>query len=381
MSNSYTKVKTELISDPNTAIFAENPSVSNVEDAFKKINTKGDYLAAWDNWNAHQYPKRRYQWNRFSISRGFKKFKESNKIHFQGIQRLRKRSYVLISGGDREVPISHLFVIRMGSRAEEGGWGSNRVNGNKPPKEDQLVTTVGADLDLWHVGGISLLGDIVAAPIYADNCKIVFYHFGDPEKPKKLNVEIDRKSEKAGAVTLTKVNDRYLTAVWQDNKKPYYFDFYLSKSNNIFDGFQDSVRIEGDDVRPKIGKNQKYQAVNFVNQVDGKLYLIAMHNTGPAAPYEEVGLSPLRWIYKRRYHPDNFADLYEVRLNLQEDADQAIAGVEIEKKDKKEFVCRDKQANMDAASGVYIDSSCSMMIYSGFHFRSKGLISFNEYSQ
>ena len=65
MSNSYTEVQTELISDPNTAIFAENPSVSNVEDAFKKINTKGDYLAAWDNWNGHQYPKRRYQWGAF----------------------------------------------------------------------------------------------------------------------------------------------------------------------------------------------------------------------------------------------------------------------------------------------------------------------------
>jgi hypothetical protein len=379
MSNSYTEVQTEVISDPNTAIFAENPSVSNVEDVFKSINTKGDYLAAWDNWQAEPYPRRRYQWNRFSVARGFKKFKDSNKIHFQGIQR--KGNYALISGGDSDVPIAHLFVVRMGSRAEEAGWGSNRVNGNKPPKEDQLVATVGVDRDLWHAGGISLLGDIVAAPIYAKICKIVFYHCGDPEKPRKLNVEIDRQSERAGAVALTKVNDRYLTAVWQDNKKPYYFDFYLSKSKNIFDGFQEAVRIEGDDIIPKLGDNQKYQAVNFVNQADGKLYLIAMHNTGPAAPYEEVGLWPLRAVYKRLQHPDNYADLYEVRLNFQQGTEQTIAGVEIEKKAKKKFVCRDKQANMDAASGVYVDSSGSMRIYSGFHFRRKGLISFNEYSQ
>lgn len=345
-----------------------NPTVANVRDAYSRIRTDGDYLRAWD---GGEIPAWRYTANiENNLGLG---------NHFQGIQRLARGRYVVISGADPNrgpgLPrASHLFVVRMGSRRARGPWGSNIVTKQRPPAADRIVRTICMDRRLWHAGGISVCGDVLAVPIESsspERSHVVFYDMRDPKNPREFPRRVKRSRAKAGAAALTRLsNDHYVLAVWSDSdSKPRRLDFYLSTSTDLIDGFRPGpVTWYARDVQAGEGQDanfSNFQAVNFVNQSDGRLYLIGLHNTSTEAPTR-----PGR----------DYADLYAVELGDGAYEEDPVLGVPtITKVGKRQFFCNDQQCNMDGAAGVYIDKGGEMHVYAAWHWRSDNLVRFNEY--
>ena len=308
------------------------------------------------------------------------------------MQRLRGENgkYLVISGGDKLENLSQLFILKMTSRCMAGSWRSNRIVADTPPESDGLVVAIPVLKDLWHAGGISLLGDILAIPIYSlrpeIRCKILFFHLKNPELPQKFAVEIDRGKHRAGAVALTRLNDgHFLVAVWNDCDQPAKFDFYLSRTDNFFDGFDDSPvsTVEAPQVRPAIDKYTQYQAINFVKQSDGKLFLVGLHNTSLGAPCDDILeargklvvflvklLCPIIRKIRRSFGED-IAHLYYL--------DRDHAKLNLKRVKTKTFRTHGWQSNMDSAGGVHVGTHNDMRIYAGFHFRRNGRIYFNEY--
>ncbi len=357
-------------SSPQFNLQDSNPAIPDVLKAFRDISTRGDYLGVWD---GEQIRWPRYT-ARFENGLGF-----SN--HFQGVQRLRRGNYLVLTGGDPNEPRSHIFIAKMGSRYAQGGWRSNLIETGKPPDEDQMVRVIGIDPDLWHAGGISVLGDILAVPIYGNgknegsqqvHAKIVFYSMVKPEAPQRLNFTIDRPGVKAAAVALTKLPNGYiLVAVWSDSDSlERRLDFYISKSTNILDGFhQQKVTWLASNVQASIGQQpnfSNFQNINFITQTDGRLFLVGFHNTSDAAP-----TLPGR----------DFADLYEVKFpseTAEQDPPRLLVP-NITKVENKQLICEDKQCNFDAAAGIYIDPNGILRLYATYHWASDNIIRFNEY--
>ena len=263
----------------------------------------------------------------------------------------------------------------MGSRKASGAWRSNIIRGTLS-SQDTIVSIIRIDTEKWHAGGMSVLGDILAIPVYKTGEKstdvsssIVFYYMKNPEQPKRFNIDIERCGEKAGAVALTKLpNGYYLVAVWSDsdkNKEPR-LDFYRSKSKNIFNGFEQDHRLtwESKNVKAKCGQKKNFgnfQSINFINQVDKqgkyKLYLVGTHNN--------------RFLSLGK----NYADLYKVSLpnRFLCDPKSGKNSVIVTKVKNKKFPqAIGFQFNMDAAAGVHIDPSKKILrIYSSYYWRSQ----------
>ncbi len=352
----------------NDRFATRNPTVANVLREYRKIGTEGDYLRAHD---SDEIPEMRYTAH-VDNSLGLGN-------HFQGMQRLRKGSYVVVSGGDqhsnaKHKRASHLFVIKLGSRASRGPWGSNLVKRQVPPTSDRIVKTIGIDRQLWHAGGISVCGDILAVPVESsspERSRVVFYNMNNPEKPQQFTHTVKRPNAKAGAVALTRLpNDYYLLAVWSDSDtKPRRLDFYLSQSTRFMDGFAPGpVTWYARDVAAASGQDpnfSNFQTVNFVNQTDGRMFMVGLHNTSDQAP-----TVPGR----------DYADLYSLSFgNSLSRATPVLSVPIITKIDKRQFFCNDQQSNMDAAAGVYLDPAGSMHVYAAWHWRSDNILRFNEY--
>jgi hypothetical protein len=299
--------------------------------------------------------------------------------HFQGIQRLSRGRYLVISGADPNVApglprASHLFIVRMASRYRTGPWGSNLVARQQPPANDAIVKTVCIDNKLWHAGGISVCGDILAVPIESsspEKSHVVFYNMRKPEQPTEFPLRVKRSKAKAGAAALTRLpSGFYLLAVWSDSdRKPKRIDFYRSKTRDFSDGFSPGpVTWYARDVEAATGQDanfSNFQAINFVNQRNGRLFLVGLHNTSSEAPTR-----PGR----------DYADLYSVEFGEGLSQVPPVLDVPvITKVGKRQFFCNDQQCNMDGAAGVYVDSDGALHIYAAWHWRSDNLLRFNEY--
>ncbi len=357
----------KILSAADPQLNDSNPSVGDVELAFANVATKGEYLGAWD---GGLIPWPRYTANiDNSFGRG---------NHFQGIQRLQTQNYLVISGGDPHEACSHLFIVRMGSRIGAGGWRSNLIATGRPFDADEVVGVIGIDPLMWHAGGISTCGDILAVPIYGVDenekmqCRIVFYDFSKPESPGQFDFFIDRPGMKAGAVAITKLqNGHFLAAVWSDSDSlPTRLDFYLSRSNNFFEGFNPQATTwYASQVRASNGNGSSFdhfQNINFINRRDGRLFLVGMHNTST--------LAPTLW-------GNDFADLYEIDFpgGHPFKSNPELEVPTVTKLAKKQFYSNVLQSNMDAAAGVYVDADGVLRVYSAYHWRSDGVIRFNEY--
>jgi hypothetical protein len=345
-----------------------NPVVPDVMKAYRAIETQGDYLRVHD---GGQFPEMRYT---ASVDNDV-----GLNNHFQGLQRLGRGKYLVISGGDTHSNAnfkrcSHVFVVKMGSRLAGSSWGSNIVQRRIPPANDSVVQTIGIDGRLWHAGGMSIVGDILAVPVESfapERSRIVFFNLRVPEKPKQFPHTIERMRAKAGAVAMTRLaNEHYLLAVWSDSDaKPKRLDIYLSKSTDFMDGFHNApVTWYHTDVLAIGGLEPNFsdfQTVNFVTQEDGRLFLAGLHNTSGQAP-----TVPGR----------DYVDLFEVGLPDSLTGSDPVLGVPaITKVAKQQFFCNDQQANMDSAAGVYIDGNGRMNVYAAWHWRSDNLIRFTEF--
>lgn len=340
------------------------PRVKDVLTAFGRLRAVGDYMAVKD---AGIFPTHRYTQKNQRSNRA--------KVHFQSIQRHRDGRHALLVGGDAIDNTSQLFTIRMGTRRTKGPWGSNIIKDGKAPEKDAVVHITALDKGLWHPGGIDLCGDILAIPIETDTkqmSRVIFLDVADPVKPILLKPQLDRTAppieRKATAVALCRLpqNDHFLCAVLSGNGDDRRIDFYLSGSSTFEDGFTQHVVWKNAQLLPTHGRDFDFQAINFIAQRNGALYVIGSENKSPLSPLKE---------------DDDLAELFTVELppeTLQ--ATNPILGVPtITRVATKEFVRGGEYANMDAAGGVHIAPNGELTMYAGFHWRRKDEIHLSEY--
>lgn len=337
----------------------DNPAVVDVIDQFARVRVRGDYLAVRD---GGVFPRHRYTFKNHGDNR--------SRVHFQGIQRLRDGKHVVISGGDIEAPASQLFVIRMDSRRSGGAWGSNILAKGDAPESDRLVGIARLDEKLWHSGGISVLGDIVAVPIENDKTgtsRIVFLDLSEPETPRSFDTTIERAKRvgMASAVALCKLpNGHYICAVWKN--APLRLDFYLSRSTELAEGFRTRhLEWPYGKLLPTGGRDADYQAIQFVRQNDGRYFFVGTENTSRMAPLAKG---------------DDVADLLLVEFAEETlRADPVLAEPTITRVTEKRFQPAEEYSNMDAAGGTVVATDGTLCIYSGFHWRRGREIRFVEF--
>jgi hypothetical protein len=297
--------------------------VEDVEAAFARIEVRGRHLSARTNG---LIPEPRY---RVSLRNLFGLWN-----HFQGVQRPAGSNYLVVSGSNPRSSMGQLFVIRQ----------DDTGNGD-------LVASIDVDPVMWHAGGLSMLGRILAVPIHGGSplqARVVFYDLAIPEQPRRLPVEIRRPLRKASATALTRLaSGHYLAAVLSAfDGLPRRIDFYLSLTRALEDGFTaDPVTWRVSEVRARPGQERTFshfQTINFVNQADGRLFLVGFHNS-----FFGASTLPGR----------DYADLYEVVFP---DASVHREPPRLEKpaifKAANQMLrCTEGYCNLDAAAGLYVD--------------------------
>ena len=320
--------------------------VRNPQTAFALLRKRADSLAVRDGggFRKHRYTRKNSGGGRA-------------RIHFQGIQRSRTGPFLFLSGGDMLEPSAQLFVVKLASRPENGPWGSNIRFEQYPEATDSLVGMYSLAKELWHAGGISLMGDVLAVPIENDTqSEIRFYDVSDPTAPTLFNNAINRDA-KATAVALCRLdNHRYLCGVWFNEDK---VDFYLSRSSHFQDGFPRSpVRWDWHDLNLKEPRN--YQAVNFLRSESGDLFMVGTERaarTVPGNPYMGFDRADLfRVTIDRRtlLHSLRRPQLVKPTLTHLQTARLEDGG---------------KYCNFGAGGGVYVDDKKRLILYGAFHWR------------
>jgi hypothetical protein len=316
-------------------VLAQQPSSTNppvlddVEAAFSRIETGGAHVTAC---TSGQIPKPLYRSSLTNYLFGLRN-------HFQGIQRLPQPGYLAISGANRHG--SDLFIVRFEEDDDQ----------QSASCESEVVARIDVDDELGHAGGLSMLGSILAVPLYRGSprtAKVVFYDLGQPESPRRLPVEIARPGRKATATALTRLhNGHYLVAVlsaW--DRLPRRLDFYLSRSTVLDEGFRPEPvtwQVSGVEARPGQDRTfSHFQSINFIQQADGRLYLVGFHNS----------FAPQTILPGRDY-----ADLYEVAFPKATMADDepVLEMPTVTKVANRMFRCTEGFCSFGAAAGLFID--------------------------
>ena len=307
------------------------------------------------------------------------------------MQRLANGKFLAISGGDWRASTSHVFIVRMGTRRKVGPWGSNALTKDRrPPDEDRIVRIIGVDQQMWHAGGMDVMGDILAVPVEypppktlplkalanlplphhgnRPSSRIVFLDVKNPLNPRRLRPTIERLGVKATAVALTKLpNGHYLAAVFSAQG----LDLYLSKTKNFASGFRDKATTwHPHQLRALDGQPREFggfQTINFISQSNGRLYLVGLRNTSPMPP--TIG-------------GDNNVELFTVDIpDTDRKPADALGGVSmptLTRVASRRFECKHRQCNMAAAAGAYVDHG-RLIVYSAYHWRHRGILRFNEF--
>ena len=353
------------------------PTFTDVHAAFNDISPRGDPFSAQDGALFPPYTYTPEQDGDLNEARN----------HFQGVARLRRGKYLVVSGGfaTGKRKGSHLFVVRMGSRPADGIWGSNVVLQAEPGSDDTTLHMHRLHSSHWHAGGLSLLGDILAVPLEggASGSQVAFLHAKDPEALERFAAPtaggslrplvIDRPDiDKAGAVALTKLADgRYLCAVWHEvSKAPRgRIDFYLSRDGDFVNGF-DPRPVSWAAPKPSglpDKRDPQYQHISLLTEDRGgqrRLFLVGMENGSGAAPF---GNGP------------NFADLWQVDVSTAHFTPgappPALALV-----DSREFRGLREYSNFDAACGCYVAPAGTLHLYSAHHWRILRSLRLSEFS-
>ncbi|MCF8262674.1 MAG: hypothetical protein K9J12_17990 [Melioribacteraceae bacterium] len=279
----------------------EAPTLTNVVKSLSEIDTIGNKLGVWSDGFIP------YPYYALNMDNDF------GRTHFQGMQRLQDKNYIVISGSniarlgntsrygigsgksfdDLIEPEGNLFIARLTSKKAIGEFGSNiDTQTEKPDELDRIIYDIKVKIKLpsgtylWHPGGISVYGDILVVPtenysaeLGKVSSQILFYDVSNPEQPKKFNFIVDRTGDpiedKAGAAALVRMDDGFFLLLARSTTHSY---LYISNSTNFLDGFnQEPLAIIDEKTALSIdGKsNVKFggSGVNFVKQKNGELFL------------------------------------------------------------------------------------------------------------
>jgi len=313
----------------------ESPAMQDVKAAFEAIDADGRGLAAAP---GKGFPP--------GYSKGMMPYTE----HFQGIQR--RKNFIYVSGSGETAGKGQIFVFDMASRPEAGVMTeTDHLDSNEA---DKLVHVVEFDPEFWHAGGFSIYGKYLAVGAekgcaatdrMMDACqhgsRVHFFDLSNPRKPKQLSYTVDRPTATAGAVALTREADgRYLLMVGGVDSAT--LDFYRSTEKTLKSdpGFEQFATWSKQALLVSPGVSAaytSYQTMNFVNQKDGKIFLVGTTRTAHG-----LGV--------------DMADLFEVD-NSQPDS------VTLKKVADKHLKCLQGSCNMAAGAGAFVNSPTELFIY------------------
>jgi len=366
MRSQFRMLQLPFVDCPDT-LMAENTAVTNVLEAFGAIHSVGDPLAARD---GDVFPV--YAYTGAEI-RGV----NAPGNHFRGVQRIRKGPYLVVSGGlGTGRRRSQVFIVKMGTRAARGPWGSNLVKNAIPGTTDRVISCYGIDTFRWRAGGISRLGDLIAVPIEGRRkSRVVFLHAKNPEALERLKVEIDRSGvPSAEAAAVERLPDgRFVVGVWRELRGNYpgRLDLYVSRDERLRNGFEErpfawTFNGFGDES----DRSPRYRNINFITErrVAGQvqLYMIGTENTSRSAPAEN-GV--------------NVADLWRVNLPNGLVAGRSPSGrFRLDHVATREYHGVRDHANFGAGAGTYVDDVGALHMYSCFHWRVERTVRMTEYA-
>lgn len=196
-----------------------------------------------------------------------------------------------------------------------------------------------------------MVGDIMAVPLHGGtprHAKVVFYDFSEPEHPRRLPVEIDRQGRKASATAFARLpNGRFVVAVLSAfDGLPRRMDIYLSRGAALESGFlpQPATWFVSD-VQARAGQEKTFaffQAINFIQQTDGRLYMVGFHNS-----FFVPSFLPGR----------DHADLYEIVFpeKMINSPSPVLDTPSVIKVATRQMRCTGGYCNLDAAGGLFVD--------------------------
>ena len=316
--------------------------------------------------------------------------------HFQGVQRLYHGRHLVVSGSNWQAAPrgAEIYVAELGSRPEPrsgaGPWLSNVARSSEPAAEDRVVAGITVDPTLWHSGGMDVLGPVLAVPVEHnerpwveriatgsgrsnrdDASAICFFDVSDPTAPRFFRgagERIERPGFKAGAAALTRLpNGHYLCGAWSDDDRgPMRLDLYLSEAP-VFDGrfrqTQDAVRSWVPDGASPDTRAFPFQAVNFLHDEDGRLYLVGFCKDGET----------------------HCIELYTVDIPDAHRPPAAGAGIQQpvvrRVRPRITFRCGNRHCDMRGASGAFVTEG-GILVYSTAQYRGRkagGTIPFCEF--
>jgi hypothetical protein len=240
----------------------------------------------------------------------------------------------------------------MGARSVAGRWSLELGGLASANADDRIVAAIDLDGDLWHAGGIQVHDGVLAVPLTGGDPvagEIRFYDVVDPTGPQELDARIAR-DRSLYATALTRFADgRFLVLLWDDDV----IELVRSASADLADGFDAAPTIiatadvDGGFAGGGCGLPcGTYQAMNFVRDCDGRLFVIGTRNEQKAAPVMAGA---------------DLATLYEL-TGADGDA-PAMSFVA-----RREFACDDGRCSFAAAAGVYIVDDTHLALYSAYHW-------------
>jgi hypothetical protein len=361
-----------------TAAYPANPCLVNVEYSFDRIPDKVRSSSLFGSTSKYLGARNTLiPWPRYTSQ------SENNfglEEHFQGIQRLGAwdhttgRHFVLSGGIKNGTPQkSQLIVFEMGTQPATGPWAlpDYGYDYENPPAADRTVAVVDIDTTYWHAGGIQALNNLVAVPLYGDGTgsEVRYFDLQVPTAPVELSgIRLSRPHTTSNAAALTVLpNGYYMTLVWDDQN----LEFHLSNSTDVLAGFQGGFQrvapaeVVGGFAGGGCGSSGcgTYQSINFVNQCDGTVYLVAARNTQLASP---------------TVTGTDYASLYRVTWPGGDyGAKPTVTWVK-----RRQFYCYNQQCNFGAAAGVYANDGDHLYLYGASHWLHNGnaRYNYNEYS-
>jgi hypothetical protein len=354
-----------------------NPWIYNVPQAFLNIPVKTHvFLNVWTN-NVTQPPRytqtlaNRYEgiWNGLN--------------HFQSIKRMPAHlgmgNFIAILGTDSHTPESQLFIAQLASQ-ENNGFFTKNTSSKNPLTSDRFIKKISLSTDYWHAGSMDMAGAYLAIPIYKnEGSQIVFYEVTKSDTGnsipqdltiKDLKITIERSNMDAAAVALTRLLDGYyLLAVWTDglNDKSKGLDFYCSKDTNIANGFDIKQMIHIPTMLFNNYKgNNNFQNINFVNDDNGNLYLIALENAASRFPLHSN--EDKAYLFEIRVRTTTHKTLKEAKkYDPQGITAQLTVGTKrpyVLYMMEKHMFCKQGNCSFDSGATVYIPDQQHIFIYS-----------------
>lgn len=352
-----------------------NPCVYKVEEAFDHIPGKTDqFFSAWTDSVIDTPKYQQIQSNKYKGIWG-----GSN--HFQAIKRLpaylKLSNYFAITGSDPITPRSQLFIMRIDSSKNDLSLHKNSKHATIN-QHDNLIRAITLDESYWHAGGIDSVGKYLALAIDNEtDSRILFYDILKPAQPKRLDVIIERPSRNAIAVGITRLqNGQFVVAVWTDGYKNSSrgLDFYFSRTTKLLDGFEDHHTIHVPDKSfENFMHQQNYQNISFINDYEGKIYLVGTGNTSATAPLK-IGIdhADLFLVEFKQVTPQMMerAMTYEPSgLVAKLSVGSLIPKVTFIK--EKHMFCKQGICNFNAGANIYIPDQQHLFLYSLPHWLAK----------